>query len=75
MEECKARGESVYVHCKAGKGRSATAVVCYLIKVGCSVVQYAVHVCSVGGHTFCILALFMNYVPHSINCAIHSIIY
>lgn len=25
------RGESVYVHCKAGKGRSTTIVLCYLV--------------------------------------------
>ena len=26
------RGENVYVHCKAGRGRSATAVICYLLQ-------------------------------------------
>lgn len=26
------RGESVYVHCKAGRGRSATVVLCWLIQ-------------------------------------------
>lgn len=33
IEECKRRQESVYVHCKAGKGRSAMVATCYLIKV------------------------------------------
>ena len=28
----KKRNESVYVHCKAGRGRSAVATVCYLIR-------------------------------------------
>ena len=27
------KGESVYVHCKAGRGRSVVLVMCYLIKV------------------------------------------
>lgn len=27
-----AKGETVYVHCKAGRGRSATVVICWLIK-------------------------------------------
>lgn len=31
IKDCKARGEKVYVHCKAGKGRSATVVLCYLM--------------------------------------------
>ena len=33
IEQMKANGHSVYVHCKAGKGRSAVVVACYLIKV------------------------------------------
>lgn len=31
-----AEGKKVYVHCKAGRGRSATVVACYLIKHGAS---------------------------------------
>lgn len=31
MRECAQRGETVYVHCKAGRARSATIVVCWLI--------------------------------------------
>lgn len=31
MRQCAARGESVYVHCKAGRARSATVVACWLI--------------------------------------------
>lgn len=30
------RGETVYVHCKAGRGRSATVVLCWLVSRGCS---------------------------------------
>ena len=29
----RANKHCVYVHCKAGKGRSATVVACYVIKV------------------------------------------
>ncbi|CAJ0605135.1 unnamed protein product [Cylicocyclus nassatus] len=32
MEGIAAKGKSVYVHCKAGRTRSATVAVCYLIK-------------------------------------------
>jgi atypical dual specificity phosphatase len=31
MRESAARGETVYVHCKAGRARSATVVVCWLV--------------------------------------------
>ena len=31
--QVKASGNSVYLHCKAGKGRSAVVAACYLIKV------------------------------------------
>ena len=33
------RKDSVYVHCKSGKGRSVTTVACYLTKVQYCVVQ------------------------------------
>jgi len=32
IEEHAARKETVYVHCKAGRGRSATVVLCWLMK-------------------------------------------
>jgi atypical dual specificity phosphatase len=32
IEKCVSRGDLVYVHCKAGRGRSATIVLCWLIK-------------------------------------------
>jgi atypical dual specificity phosphatase len=32
IEDLSSRKHSVYVHCKAGKGRSATVVACYLLK-------------------------------------------
>ncbi|VDM77312.1 unnamed protein product [Strongylus vulgaris] len=32
MEGIAAKGKSVYVHCKAGRTRSATVAVCYLVK-------------------------------------------
>lgn len=33
IERHQAKGNSVYVHCKAGRTRSATLVGCYLMKV------------------------------------------
>ena len=30
MKEQEGAGKTVYVHCKAGKGRSASVVMCYL---------------------------------------------
>ncbi len=33
IEKYRAKGSSVYVHCKAGKGRSATLILCWLIAV------------------------------------------
>jgi atypical dual specificity phosphatase len=32
LEEFTSRGETVYVHCKAGRARSATVVICWLVK-------------------------------------------
>lgn len=39
IEQVKAGGHSVYVHCKAGKGRSAVVVACYLIKVSYPIIS------------------------------------
>jgi len=36
MQEQIGRGRKVYVHCKAGRGRSATVVMCYLLRKGMS---------------------------------------
>ena len=36
IERHAARGGKVYVHCKAGRGRSATVAICYLIARGLS---------------------------------------
>lgn len=33
IEDMQSEDSTVYVHCKAGRGRSATLVACYLIKV------------------------------------------
>ncbi|KAK3697921.1 hypothetical protein QZH41_013010 [Actinostola sp. cb2023] len=33
LEDMQSEGSTVYVHCKAGRGRSATLVACYLMKV------------------------------------------
>ena len=33
INKYQSRKESVYVHCKSGKGRSVTIVACHLIKV------------------------------------------
>ena len=35
IEDLSSKKHSIYVHCKAGKGRSATLVACYLLKVSC----------------------------------------
>lgn len=32
IHQCHLKNKKVYVHCKAGRGRSATVVVCYLLK-------------------------------------------
>ena len=32
IEQCRAKGGRVYVHCKAGRARSATVAVCWLIR-------------------------------------------
>lgn len=32
IEQHRQRGEQVYLHCKAGRGRSATIAICYLIQ-------------------------------------------
>ena len=37
IQQHRAAGRKVYVHCKAGRGRSATLVMCYLIKKGLSI--------------------------------------
>ena len=38
IDKAMKRGKTVYVHCKAGKGRSATAVLCWLVlKKGLSI--------------------------------------
>ena len=34
IDQFKAKKQCVYVHCKAGKGRSAVVTTCYLMKVG-----------------------------------------
>ena len=39
MQAQVARGHKVYVHCKAGRGRSATLVLCYLIAKGLTPAQ------------------------------------
>ena len=33
LEQARTSGHSAYVHCKAGKGRSAVVTACYLMKV------------------------------------------
>jgi len=42
MKKIIASGKSVYVHCKAGRGRSVVAVVCYLIETDNITVEEAV---------------------------------
>lgn len=37
IERCRNEGQTVYIHCKAGRTRSATLVACYLVKVSISV--------------------------------------
>lgn len=43
IREFENTGNSVYVHCKAGRGRSATLVACYLMDVSdfCLIFNYA----------------------------------
>jgi atypical dual specificity phosphatase len=42
MKKIISSGKSVYVHCKAGRGRSVVAVVCYLLEVDNMTVEEAV---------------------------------
>ena len=57
IDEFKAKKQCVYVHCKAGRGRSAVVTTCYLMKVGLSVTNFLlfptsiVHGCLVGPYT------------------------
>ena len=46
IEEVRGRGNSVYLHCKAGKGRSAVVAACYLIKVCVFIVSLDLYVYS-----------------------------
>ena len=42
IDVCKQHRNGVYVHCKAGKGRSAIVVACYLMKVS-NIIILAIH--------------------------------
>lgn len=33
IDKCKLKNRTVYLHCKAGKGRSVVVAICYLMKV------------------------------------------
>jgi len=39
IEKMNRNKESVYVHCKAGRGRSTTLVACYLMKVESTIIE------------------------------------
>lgn len=39
IQKFRAQGKSVYVHCKAGRTRSATLVGCYLMQVSLSFIS------------------------------------
>ncbi|RYG56938.1 hypothetical protein EON66_01655 [archaeon] len=59
------RGDTVYVHCKAGRGRSTAIVLCYLIKhCGLTYVLHcAVHCARAGAHE-----LTVHHVPVARVC-------
>ena len=33
IQDCKGKSETVYIHCKSGRGRSVIVTACYLVKV------------------------------------------
>lgn len=55
IDKCRALNQTVYVHCKAGKGRSATVAACYMLKVharegGCT--HDKLVICNLSGFVF-----------------------
>ena len=68
IEDLSSKKHSIYVHCKAGKGRSATLVACYLLKVSClsspctsSLIM--VDTCTYI-HTYICMCTYCMYIPN-----------
>ena len=65
LEQARTSGHSVYVHCKAGKGRSAVVTACYLMEVH---VQYMYS--TLLFHTYTV-GVIIKY-PFRLHCTVNG---
>ena len=70
IEDLSSRKHSVYVHCKAGKGRSATVVACYLLKV-CKLKHHKLLSTRIHAYAVCLYVRTYVHTYVSLHC-VHS---